>query len=303
MQNVSYYRESAEHDNACSLTTPLQVNCCGVAALSNAFTNHSPQGREDYYFLYMAEGALEFHLKELHTTLRAGDLVIIPPRTPFSYSLRGGEMAYYWVHFTGAQCDSLLAACSLPVCTILHPGSDPQAHELLGALHRAFYLRAGCFEAESCGLLSVLFSRLSRLLSSQASPSRLQTSLEYIHRHYAEPLTVQALAAMEFLSPSRFTALFRRQMGASPQQYLISLRMQTARELIRSTDMPVKQVAAAVGYQDQLYFSRLFHRTFGHAPVEEREGTGGTPGRNVREAAFLRKAPLELSRKALARKT
>ncbi len=298
MQNVSYYRENPERDNTCSLASPLQVNCCGVAALSHAFTNHSPQGREDYYFLYMAEGALEFHLKELHTALRAGDLVIIPPRTPYSYSLREGEMAYYWIHFTGAQCEALLAACSLPVCTILRPGSDPQAHELLGALHRAFYLRAGCFEAESCGLLSVLLSRLSRLLSGQASPSRLQASLEYIHRHYAEPLTVQALAALEFLSPSRFSALFRRLMGASPQQYLISLRMQTARELIRSTDMPVKQVAAAVGYQDQLYFSRLFHRTFGHAPVEERGERGERRGGRL----FEKGASPGPTRKTLARK-
>lgn len=272
MQNVSYYRDSPEHDNICSLRAPLQVNCCGVASLSHAFTNRSPQGREDYYFLYMADGALEFEIDSLRSTLRAGDLVIIPPRTPYSYSLREGKMAYYWVHFTGAQCASLLETCALPVCTILHPGPDPQAQELLGALHRSFFLRAACFEAESCGLLSVLLSRLSRLLSSQASPPRLQSSLEYIHRHYAEPLSVQALAAMEFLSPSRYTALFRRLTQVSPQQYLIALRMQSARELIRNTDMPVKQVAAAVGYQDQLYFSRLYRRTFGLSPSQERQG-------------------------------
>lgn len=275
MQTVSYYREDIDYSNdVCSLRVPLQVNCCGIAAINHPFTTQNPQGRNDYYLLYLAEGRLDFSAGAACAALTSGNLVLLSPRTPFTYTLQAGSMAYYWVHFTGSLCAKILEECGLPVCTILNPGLDAQAQDILGSLHRAFILRADCFEVEASSLLGVLLSRFSRLLQSRASsPSRLQTSLEYMHRHYTESPSVQELAALEFLSPSRFSALFRRLMGVSPQQYLISLRMQSARELIRSTDMPIKQVAAAVGYADQLYFSRLFHHIFGCSPSSYRAGS------------------------------
>lgn len=277
MQNVSYYLRDAVSDDESNPLSPLQVNCCGVAALSHPFTNHSPQGRNDYYFLYMAEGRLEMHTRGVDASLQPGDLVIIPPQTAFSYSLREGSMAYYWIHFTGALCEELLKSCRLLVCTILHPGLDAQAQEIIGRLHRAFLMRAPCFPAETGALFGVLLARLCRLLEERARPIRLQTSLEYMHRHYAEPLRLHELSAMEYLSPSRFSALFRTLTGLSPQHYLTNLRMQAARELIRSTDMPVKQVAASVGYSDQLYFSRLFRQTYGLPPSRLRLSEKATP--------------------------
>lgn len=119
--------------------------------------------REDYYSLYMVEGALEFHLKELH----AGDLMIIPPRAACRYVRSSTPAPTAGVRAAGRAAPGVLPA------------------------------RRRCFEAESCGLLSVLLSRPRCLLPSQASLSRLQTSLEYIHRRCAKPLTVQVLADVQ----------------------------------------------------------------------------------------------------------
>ena len=59
-------------------------------------------------------------------------------------------------------------------------------------------------------------------------------------------------------------------MGVSPQGFLIGLRIQNAADLLRRTDLSIVQVALAVGYEDPLYFSSLFHRKMGTSPSQYR---------------------------------
>lgn len=274
MNSVSFYRPEEPENNVCRMDVPLRVNCCGIAALQKPFTTANGQGRRDYYFLYMAEGTLLFG--EKGHALQAGDAVIIPPETPYRYSLEQGEMAYYWVHFTGALAEALLKECGLPAGKIVHPGVDAAACEQLRQLHRAFMRRGAGFEAACAGHLAVIAARLAAAIEEGKSRAqtgrRLYASLEYLHAHYAEPIRLETLSALEYLSPSRYAALFRTSTGLSPQQYLIRLRMQTAFELVRTSDMSIHEIARAVGYEDQLYFSRLFRQRFGLSPRQLRGG-------------------------------
>ena len=59
-------------------------------------------------------------------------------------------------------------------------------------------------------------------------------------------------------------------MGVSPQQYLIDLRLRNARDLLISTDLSISEVARSVGYDDPLYFSRLYRKHYGLSPRESR---------------------------------
>jgi AraC-like DNA-binding protein len=72
------------------------------------------------------------------------------------------------------------------------------------------------------------------------------------------PLQVAALAAQARLSPSHFFALFKRHTGCPPMDYFTRLRMRRACRLLASTSASVKEAAAALGYDDPFYFSRVF---------------------------------------------
>jgi AraC-like DNA-binding protein len=89
-------------------------------------------------------------------------------------------------------------------------------------------------------------------------------------RHLDEPLQVATLAARANISPSHFFALFKRQIGCAPIDYFIRLRMQHACRLLDETVMSVKEVAAALGYDDPFYFSRIFKSVNQVAPSEYR---------------------------------
>jgi AraC-like DNA-binding protein len=87
---------------------------------------------------------------------------------------------------------------------------------------------------------------------------KIEQSIAYMSQHLDQPLHVATLAARAGISPSHFFALFKRQIGCAPIDYFIHLRMQQACRLLDATTLNVKEVAAALGYDDQFYFSRVF---------------------------------------------
>jgi transcriptional regulator GlxA family with amidase domain len=103
---------------------------------------------------------------------------------------------------------------------------------------------------------------------------RIGRSIAYMVEHLDEPLQVSTLAAQASVSPSHYFALFKRQTGTAPIDYFIRLRMNHARALLDSTCSSVKEVAAAMGYDDPFYFSRVFKSVHRIAPAEYRRRNG-----------------------------
>ena len=82
------------------------------------------------------------------------------------------------------------------------------------------------------------------------------------------------LAQRVHLSPSHFSALFKKATGLSVMEYLQRLRLARARELLTTTDASIRQVSTQVGYVDPLYFSRVFRRANGVSASEFRSTNG-----------------------------
>jgi len=99
---------------------------------------------------------------------------------------------------------------------------------------------------------------------------KVEQSISYMLQHLNQPLHVATLAAAVNVSPSHYSALFKRWTGCPPIDYFIHLRMQQACRLFDSTSLNVKEVAAALGYDDPFYFSRTFKAVNQVAPSEYR---------------------------------
>lgn len=99
---------------------------------------------------------------------------------------------------------------------------------------------------------------------------KIGQSISYMLQHLDQPLHVATLAAVVNFSPSHFSALFKRWMGCPPIDYFIHLRMRHACWLFDNTSLNVKEVAAALGYDDPFYFSRTFKSVNRVAPSEYR---------------------------------
>lgn len=103
-----------------------------------------------------------------------------------------------------------------------------------------------------------------------AATRRLAPSLDYMQAHLDQPITISKLSVMVGLSQSSFFELFRKVTNDTPLQWFIRARMRRACELLERTNLPVKQIADLVGYEDPLYFSRAFKSVCGIPPTEYR---------------------------------
>lgn len=101
--------------------------------------------------------------------------------------------------------------------------------------------------------------------------SRVQRVLNEMEERLAEPLPLDDLAAVVDLSPVYFSGIFRRVVGEPPKAHLLRLRLDAARDLLRQTTLPVKQIAERTGFRGIHYFSRIFRKHVGLPPRQYRD--------------------------------
>lgn len=101
-------------------------------------------------------------------------------------------------------------------------------------------------------------------VSFEQTPVNL--AIQYLLTNYAGDLSLEELSRVAHLSPTHLTHCFTRQMGVSPMRYLKQLRVEAARQLLVTTDLPVNEIAGRVGYHDPLYFRRVFKAVTGQVP-------------------------------------
>jgi transcriptional regulator GlxA family with amidase domain len=92
----------------------------------------------------------------------------------------------------------------------------------------------------------------------------------HVERHLHKRLTVPGLARLAGLSPYHFIRAFRAETGATPHQYIRTLRLERAKHLLSTTPMPVTDVCEAVGFESLGSFSSLFRRMTGLSPAAYR---------------------------------
>nr|WP_304219780.1 AraC family transcriptional regulator [Fredinandcohnia onubensis] len=100
------------------------------------------------------------------------------------------------------------------------------------------------------------------------STMAIDTTIDYIVNHYHEHMNLSDLAKMAGLSTSHYARLFKEYVGYSPIDYLTHVRIDRAKELLAISDFRIKEISQSVGYQDELYFSRIFKRIVGVSPTQ-----------------------------------
>lgn len=119
-------------------------------------------------------------------------------------------------------------------------------------------------------LLGELFDSAEELMAD-TNAGVVQQIMEYFRHNCAEPITISSTAQQFGLDRRRLAVLFEKYAGMSPSNYLIECRILKAKELLRTCNCPIKQVAECVGYTDSLYFSKAFKKHIGVSPSKYQE--------------------------------
>lgn len=99
----------------------------------------------------------------------------------------------------------------------------------------------------------------------------VRAALDFCARHLSQPITVAEIASAVPCHPKHLNRVFSRVLGRSVHDQLRTMRMETAKRLLRDTDLPIASIATSVGYSDHAHFTRAFTRATGLSPKAFRE--------------------------------
>lgn len=108
------------------------------------------------------------------------------------------------------------------------------------------------------------------LEKTQSENPIIKKACDYINRHLSEDISLEQLSDYVTVSSFYLSKLFHEEKGVTFVNYLADKRMEKAKSLLNSTDLPIKEISAMTGYNDQNYFSRQFKAKFGISPKEYR---------------------------------
>ena len=237
--------------------------------------------RENYVLHFVKSGKGIFRISDNDYELGAGDAFFIPPGVHCAYKSDDLDpWVYTWVGFAGMKAETYVrnAGFSLekPV------GHIAQSEEIYALVNQILDCRNMDFSSElrRDAYLMLIFSILIRNYESVSfaeginrhgdDPDYVVKALDFTEHHYERNIRIGELAAFLGVSRSHFSATFKKCVGCSIQEYIVSLRMSKAAGLLRDTAMPVYAVANAVGYSDQLAFSKIFKQKFDVSPLAYR---------------------------------
>jgi AraC family transcriptional regulator len=107
-------------------------------------------------------------------------------------------------------------------------------------------------------------------ITHKLSRQQLRQTIEYIVAYLDRDLSLDTLAHQLGFSPYHFARLFRATTGESPHQFVVNKRIEVAQQLLKTSDLPLAQIALAVGFPNQSHFSRVFKQRRGITPAQYR---------------------------------
>lgn len=260
---------------------PLIVTSCGTYRLYTRpkLPTWRPRGRKDFQLLYIAAGKAHFHFGDEEKIVTAGHMVLYRPKEPQKYEYYGEDQTeVYWVHFTGGNVTNLLRSYGLT--------EDKKVFYCGSGLEYQNIFRTMIYELQTCKdsypemlemYLRQIFIMLQRYFksSSKTDNSRvveeIDQATEYFNAHYNEDISIEEYAENNHVSISWFIRNFKQYTGSTPMQYILSKRIYNAEILLQNPAYNVTEISQIVGYDNPLYFSRIFKKVKGLSPSEYRK--------------------------------
>ena len=262
---------------------PLIVGSCGTYRLLTKpkLPTYRPRGRVDYQLIYISAGKAHFHFdnKDNETIINAGNMILFRPKELQKYEYYGNDKTeVYWVHFTGGDVKNILRKYGI---------KDNMRTFFVGtSLEYERIFKRMISELQRCQedyeeILTLLMRHLlisihrdllkERKLSDIYLDNEMDMAAQYFNDNYNADINIEKYAQSRGMSISWFIRNFKKYTGTTPMQYIVSTRIANAQLLLETTQYSISEIASIVGYDNPLYFSRLFHKQKGFSPSEYRK--------------------------------
>ncbi|MEF3305512.1 AraC family transcriptional regulator [Paenibacillus sp. GYB003] len=247
--------------------------------------NVGPQVHDYFLVHHVLAGKGSFQFMGQTYELEAGDSFFIFPGDLFRYTADKDEpWLYRWIGFRGDRAEELLSGLRI---TRHSPVAKPVRHKRAAALYYQMERmlaegKPGC-DLRSGGLMRMLLAEYGQGEADEAesrsgkqSPieQQVERTIRWLTVQYSQPLSIEQISRTLGYNRTHLSKMFKQHTGMTPTQFLLKIRMERAKLLLREP-LTVEQVAASVGFTDPLYFSKQFKKRFDRSPTEYRQEAYG----------------------------
>lgn len=260
---------------------PLIVTSCGTYHLYTRpkLPTWRPRGRLDFQLLYIAAGKAHFHFDGKEQIVTAGHMVLYRPKEPQKYEYYGEDQTeVYWVHFTGGNVTNILRSYGLTDDKrVFYCGSGLDYQNLFRTMINELQMCKENYAEMLEMYLRQIFIMLQRYFinASKTDNARVVEEIDkatiYFNEHYSEDISIDEYAQNNHVSVSWFIRNFKHYTGSTPMQYILSKRIYNAEILLQDSTYNITEISEIVGYENPLYFSRIFKKVKGLSPSEYRK--------------------------------
>lgn len=260
----------------------LYLCYCG-SEICNSGHFYGPEVRSEYLIHIILSGKGIYQVG--NKTYQIGPnmaFLIYPGVTTYYEACKEDPWTYIWVGFNGIKAEASLKYAHFsnenPVVNIKN--TEPFVKYVNGILDSSQLTYSNDLARE--GFLYLFISTLIQDRQDHEQTEEVhdysyqvyvEHTLEYIEHHYTENIKVQAIADYIGINRSYLTNCFKNVLNISPQEYILKYRLNQARSLLKSSNLPINEIAYMVGYDDALNFSKCFKKLYGINPTSFRNST------------------------------
>ena len=261
------------------VTSLLHVTDIGYYPEAEHHFRQRAEGAPQYILICCSAGRGWIECEGRTHALKAGEFFVIPKGRAHSYGADESDpWSIYWLHFAGTLAGRMAEGLD-QVCSLAGGAGFSSRIEIFEELFRSLELGCGQSRLEyaTCTLFHLLGSfRHAGAFSGQGASGSAESELvarctRFIRENIERDIHPSDICGFLGVSPTWCTTLLKRHTGMPPGKYIQHVRIQTAAHLFELTGMKVAQVCHKVGISDPYYFSRLFTRTLGITPSQDRK--------------------------------
>lgn len=236
--------------------------------------NYSKQPRPCHNFVFMLEGEGFIETNDETILLKTGDILFIPKDTIYVAQWKANpKTVFHSLHFSFQPKNDPLFNKVIPI-QLLNNDHFNQLYPLLKDVERYQFNKT----TDSFLALSAFFTLCGSLLQhirlSEIRPINpiILPAITYIKKNHKKKFSVEDLARLCNLSPSRFYCLFKQETGDSPIIYKNKIALQNCmQELLYNKNITIKELSLKYGFGSSIYFERLFKKLSGKTPSQYRK--------------------------------
>lgn len=278
--NLKFYNWLEPDIEITESSIPLKIIDSGFYKTSNKTITsvNNPKGLDNYILIYIAYGKGYFIIKDNEIVIPKGSIVLFKPKEPHAYHFTPEHISnIYWVTFNGSRVHEYLDYYEIPNnSNTFYVGTSSIMQLIFNQMSEEITTKNPNHEALLRLLLQQLLLLMNRSLKDKDTllaeeANEIESAIHYFNINYNKPITIEEYTSNHSISENWFINRFKNSMKVTPMQYILQLRIQAAKTYLENTDKNITEIANAVGYDNPLYFSRLFKKNTGLSPKEYRK--------------------------------